>query len=316
MGKIGKISVIKKDVSNANIKTLDTGLRMHGYTRMPGTGVTLLPYREPSGQYRTGLDVKAKYLDRLSAEEKAIEIERIEKTLKFLQDELRVELHPRAPFWSFVGDEDVKVIPRKLQDGDNYFDLEDPMQLITYNWLRVHPRVASSLEAYNRGEYPSETQFYVADDEAENALLFKKKVAINTAVVRLTEMTPEKRKRVARLMGLPVTDNTPESAVYNHIDNILKQVEFKDGEYRGMSTVTLFLQFSEMRDDLLAIKDLVGQAITHSIYRVKDSGRVFEGEGEVASSKEELVSKLYNEDGQEDRLALEKKLSAKKTAIR
>lgn len=316
MGKIGKISVIKKDVSNANIKTLDTGLRMHGYTRMPGTGVLLLPYREPSGQYRTGLDVKAKYLDRLPAEEKSLEIERINELKQKLEEELGVDLGPRAPFWNINSDSEIKVVPKKLMDGDNYFDLEDPIQRLTYEWLKVHPRVASSLEAYNRGEYPSETQFYVADDEQENNLLFRKKVAINKAIARLETMTPEKRKRVARLMGLPVTDNTIESVVYNQIDNILKQVEFKDGEYRGMSTVTLFLEFSEMRDDLLTIKDLVAQAITHSIYRVKDSGRVFEGELEVASSKEDLVQKLYNEENQEERLALERKLSMKKTAIR
>ena len=316
MGKIGKISVIKKEVSNAGIKTLDTGLRQRGYSRMPGTGVTLLPYREPSGHYRTGLDIKAKYLDRLSKDERDIEIERITKLKAEMEEALGVDLGPRSSFWNFSSNDEVKVVPKKLVDGDNFFDLEEPMQVITYNWLRVHPRVATSLEAYNRGEYPSETQFYMADDDQESALLFKKKVAINKAIVRLEDMAPEKRKRVARLMGLPVAESTTESVVYNQIDNILKQVEFKDGEYRGMNTVNLFLEFSEMRDDLLTIKDLVAQAITHSIYRVKDSGRIFEGEAEIASSKAELVEKLYNEDGQEDRLALERKLNMKKTAIR
>jgi hypothetical protein len=314
MGKTGKISVIKKEVSNTGIKTLDTGLRQHGYTRMPGTGVTMLPYREASGKYRTGLDTEAKYLERLSAEEREVEIERITKLKAELQDALDVDLGPRSKFWNFGSNQEVKVSPKKLIDGDNFFDLEDPMAAITYNWLRVHPLIASSLQAWERGAYPAETQFYVADEEVENTLLFKKKAAINKAIVRLEDMTPEKRKKVARLLGLPVTDNTLDSVVYNHIDTLLKQTEFKDGEYKGQSTVEMFIRFSEMREDLINVKDLVNQAITHSIYRVKDSGRIFEGDFELASTRDELVAKLYNEDGQEDRLALEKKLSLKKTA--
>lgn len=314
MGKTGKISVIKKEVSNTGIKTLDTGLRQHGYSRMPGTGMTMLPYREASGKYRTGLDPEAKYLDRLSAEERELEVERIEKLRKELAEALDVDLGPRSKFWNFASNQEVKVVPKKLIDGDNFFDLTDPMAAITYNWLRVHPLIASSLQAWNRGEYPADTQFYVADEEVENTLLFQKKAAINKAIVRLEDMTPEKRKKVARLLGLPVTDNTLDSVVYNHIDTLLKQTEFKDGEYKGQSTVEMFIRFSEMREDLVNIKDLVSQAITHSIYRVKDSGRIYEGDYEIASSKEELVAKLYDEDSQEERLALEKKLSLKKTA--
>ena len=38
-------------------------------------------------------------------------------------------------------------------------------------------------------------------------------------------MTPEKKKKVARLLGLPVTDDTKEEVVYNKVDNMLKQSE-------------------------------------------------------------------------------------------
>lgn len=316
MGKTGKISVLQKPVSNTGIKTLDTGLRQHGYSRMPGTGMTILPYREASGKYRTGLDPEAAYLQRLPEEERTLEIDRITKLRKELELALDVDLNPRSKFWNFAGNNEVKVQPQKLIDGDNYFDLEDPMQRITYEWLRVHPRLASSYQAWERGDVPADTQFFVADEEIENAQLFKKKAAINKAIVRLEDMSPEKRKRIARLLGLPITDSSLDSVVYNHIDTLLKQVEFKDGEYKGLSTVEMFIRFSEMKEDLVNIKDLVNQAIAHSIYRVKDSGRVFEGELEVADSKESLVSRLYDEDGQEERLALEKKLSSKKTAIR
>jgi hypothetical protein len=42
-------------------------------------------------------------------------------------------------------------------------------------------------------------------------------------------MTPEKKKKVARMLGLAVTDNSTEELVYNAVDNVLKQTEFKSG---------------------------------------------------------------------------------------
>ena len=49
-------------------------------------------------------------------------------------------------------------------------------------------------------------------------------------------MTPDKKKRkVARMLGLPVTEETKEEVVYNQVDNLLKQTEFKDGKYAGLS---------------------------------------------------------------------------------
>ena len=62
------------------------------------------------------------------------------------------------------------------------------------------------------------------------------------------------------------------------------------------------------------IKDLIKQAIQHSIYRLKTSGKVYEGEYEVAMDEEELVKYLIDEDHQDDLLVLEKKLKSKKRA--
>jgi hypothetical protein len=316
MPKIGKISVIRKEVSNSPFRTLDTELRKNGMSRTPGTGITVLPYREASGKYRTGLDPDADYIKRLSPEEQKIEKDFIHQERQRLEEELAVDLSPRSDFWNFAKPGEVKVTPYKLIDADNFFDLSIPIQAITYYWLKVHPRVASSHAAWEKGHYPADTQFYVADEEVENRLLFAKKNAINKAIVRLEQMTPERRKKVARQLGLPVTDNTVESGVYNAIDSLLKEIEFKDGQYRGLSTVEMFMRFADMKDDLLNIKDLVDQALTHSIYREKDSGRIFEGKAEVAASREDLVEKIYKDETQEERLTLEKKLSLKKTAIK
>ena len=202
----------------------------------------------------------------------------------------------------------------KLMDGDNLFDLSIPYQELAFSWLRVHPTIASSYQAWERGEYPADTQFYVVDDEIENAVLFKKKDLINKAIVKFVSMGPEKRKKVARLLGLPVTDDTKEEVVYNLVDNILKQSEFKSGKFQGLSTVEVFTRFADMKENLLHVKDLVKQAIAHSIYRVKPTGKVYEGDYEVAADEEDLVKFLIDDENQDALLTLEGKLKGKKLA--
>jgi hypothetical protein len=206
------------------------------------------------------------------------------------------------------------VQPVKLIDGDNYFDMSVPLQELAFAWLRVHPTIASSYQAWERGEFPADTQFYVADDEIENAVIFKKKQLINKAIAKFDAMTPEKKRKVARLLGLPVTEETKEEAVYNQVDNVLKQTEFKNGKYQGLSTVEVFNRFADMKENLLHIKDLVKQAIGHSVYRVKPNGRIYEGEFEVATDEDELVRYLADDDNQDALITLEQRLKSKKLA--
>jgi hypothetical protein len=188
------------------------------------------------------------------------------------------------------------------------------MQELAFAWLRVHPTIASSYQAWERGEYPADTQFYVVDDEIENAVLYKKKQLINKAIVKFDSMSNEKKKKVARMLGLPVSDETKDEVVYNLVDNLLKQTEFKDGKYSGLSPVEVFGRFADMKENLLHIKDLVKQALAHSIYRMKGNGKIYMGELEVAIDEEELVKYLANEDHQDDLLILEQKLKGKKLA--
>lgn len=319
MSKSGKISAIPKEFRNSAIQTMDSELNKKGMTRIPGTGVFRFPYKELSGKYRTGLDPDASYIKRiLDNTERELEIERVTKLRKKLEAALSVDLGPRSPFWNYSlsksADDMSHVQPYKLQDGDNYFDIDTPFQELTFSWLRVHPTIASSMQAYNAGKFPADTQFYVHDSEIENAVKYKKKQIINKAVVQLDNMAPTKRTKIARLLGLPVVDGTKEEVVYNLIDDILKQTEFKEGKHRGLDPVKVFTSFAEMKDDVLHIKDLVKQAISHSIYRLQKSGRIYEGEFEVATSQEELVKYLADDANQEDLLILEDKLKSKKLA--
>jgi hypothetical protein len=320
MGKTGKISTIKKEYNSTQMQTLQSELSKQGLTRVPGTGVFKYPYKELDGQYRTGLDANATYIRRISdPTERQLEIDRVTDLRKRLEYALGdVDLGPRAKFWNYGlsqgVDDMLHVQAVKLMDGDNYFDLSNPMQELAFSWLRVHPTIASSYQAWERGEFSAETQFYVVDDEIENAVVYKKKQLINKAIVKFDNMTPDKKKKVARLLGLPVTEETKEEVVYNLVDNVLKQTEFKEGKYQGLNPVEIFNRFADMKEQLLTIKDLVKQAITHSIYRVKPNGKIYMGELEVAIDEESLVTFLINEDNQDELLTLEQKLKTKKLA--
>jgi hypothetical protein len=248
-----------------------------------------------------------------------MEIERVTALRKKLEEALGdISLAPRSAFWNYglatSPDDPTHVQPVKLIDGDNLFDLSSPLQEITFAWLRVHPTIASSYQAWERGEYPADTQFCVADEEIENAVLFKKKQLINKAIVKFDSMTPEKKRKVARLLGLPVTDDSKEEIVYNLVDNVLKQTEFKSGKFQGLHPVEVFSRFADMKENLLHIKDLVKQAIAHSVYRLKPNGKVYEGEFEVAADEEELVKFLADDDNQDELITLEQKLKTKKLA--
>ena len=320
MGKIGKISTLKKDYNNSQLQTMQGGLALKGMTRIPGTGVFKYPYKELDGQYRTGLDVNAAYIRRIADKvERELEIERVSELRARLEAQLGdIDLGPRSNFWNYglstSTDDTLHVQAVKLMDGDNFFDFSNPSQELAFAWLRVHPTIASSYQAWERGEYPADIQFYVADDEIENAVLFKKKQLINKAIIKFDQMTPEKKRKVARLLGLPVSEDSKEESVYNQVDNLLKQTEFKNGKYAGLNPIEVFSRYADMKENLLHIKDLVKQAITHSVYRLKPNGKVYEGEFEIAADEDDLVKFLADEDNQDQLLTLEGKLKSKKLA--
>lgn len=320
MSKIGKISAIKRDYSSANSDSPEKSLAQRGMTRFPGTSEFKYPYKEIDGRYRTGLDEKAMYIKRIQDPvEQKVEIDRVIKLRKKLEDAIgNIDLSPKSDFWNYakstsVNDE-LHVQPVKLMDGDNLFDFSNPFQELNFAWLRVHPTIASSYQAWERGECLADTKFYVADEDIEVAVTFKKKQLINKAIAKFDSMTPEKRRRVARLLGLPVAESSKDDFVYNQVDNLLKQQEFKSGKFQGLSTVEVFNRFADMKENLLHIRDLIKQATIHGIYKIKPNGKIYEGENEIAKEEDELIKYLADEDHQDDLLTLEGKLKIKKIA--
>jgi len=298
---------------------MQSELAKKGHTRVPGTGVFKYPYKELDGRYRTGLDPEAAYIKRIADKAaREAEQERVSKLRTKLQDILSLDLSSTSKFWNHALSTSTAdmthVQPVKLVDGDNVYDLLSPWKELTFAWLRVHPTIASSYQAWRAGEFPADTQWYVADEEVETNTAFTKKKAINQAIGKFDSMTPDKRRKIARVMGLPVTEDTKEEMVYNQIDSLLKETEFKSGKFQGLSPVEVFTRFATISENILHVKDLVKQAITHSIYRIKPTGKVYEGEFEIASDEDALVTMLVDDDNQEHRIILEQKLKGKKLA--
>lgn len=318
--RVGKISLVKKEYRNDKFLYMEKSLATHGYYKVPGTYVYKLPYREATGKYRTGLDPDALYIKSISnPTERKIEQERCAEALERLQNTTGLDLGPTSKYWNFSNFDPSRpnetVQPARLIAGDNYFDLSDPFQEIQFSWLRVHPTIAISLEAYKRGDYPLDVQYYVCDDEYENVVVYNRKKQINDAITILNNMSYEKQLKVARLMGLPVSDGVKNEVLYNIIDNAIKNSEAVRKRHTETSAVSIFMMYAKMKEDVLTIRDLIVQCIENKILSVKEQGKIYKGSVLMAKNEDELVEKLSLDEGQEYYISLQEELKAKKMTL-
>lgn len=304
MAKIGTISVIPKDFDSA-FPTMEKSLRANGMSMFPGTYKMLFPHKELSGKRRTGLDPNAQYIQNIKdVAAKEVEQERVAKLRDELQLLLDLDLSPTSKYWD-------KMEPAKLGDEDNIFNLDNPNHAVMFAWLRVHPTIASSLEAYTRGEYHPDTHFYVKDKDLEETIVYNKKKQLNEAIRKIDSYSLEKRQKIARLVGIPVSSETKEEFVYNALDTFLRNETIKSGPYKDQSSLAIFTRFSQLDDQALYIKDLVDSAVTHQIYREGKTGRIMEGDVTKWTSKDAMFKYFMSDENQRDLIELEDRIKAK-----
>lgn len=311
MANVGKISIIKKEYEAGGM-TFMNSLRQNGYQRPPGTKKTIFPYKENNGDYRTGLNELAAHVlsipDKTLREDEQRRIKALRESLEFA---LQISLGPKSKYYNFASDSPIKVDPFKLGEDDALFDLNDPISAVTFAWVSVHPAVAPSLEAYNRGDVLADTQYFVNDDQAENKAVYDKKRILNDAIVKLNSLSSDRKKKIARLMELPYSDNTSDEVVYNALDSLIRTREMPSGPNKGRLPVDIFNSFVAMSSDTLDVQDLVDQAIKTNIYRYV-KGKLKEGEHVAWQSKEELLDHMMDVKNQADRLELEKRIQINK----
>jgi hypothetical protein len=307
MGNTGIISVIPKDFSGA-FPTMEKSLRDKGMSMFPGTFKMFFPYKEYSGVRRTGLDPEASYINNMKDPvAQSMEREKVAKTKARLEKATGLDLSPDSKYWEGV-------FPVKLSDSDNVFDLQNPIQEIAYSWLRVHPLIASSIAAYERGEFLPETHFYVKDETLEAGIKYKKNKLKTDAFIKVDSWSLPKRRKVARLLGLPIDEETPEEVTYNALTNFLNEPSVIAGPYKGMDSLTAFGYFSDIDDNQIYVRDLVGQALSRNIYREGKGGRIMEGERVVFQTRADMEKFYFDEDNQGDLIELEKKVKFKELA--
>lgn len=312
MGKTVKISPIQKTYS-PSFKTMESSLAARGFARTPGTVVRLTPQREADGRYRTGLDKDAIYLKAYSSEEREIEFGIIDKLITKLKGHFgdTVNFGPRSDVWQPHSESDVRVSVIPIGNDPLLLNPDSsPQNLLDFCWLRVDKRIAKSSESYQRGECPN-CQYFIENEEVEARVIFTKKKLVNDTIVKFSQMSPTKQKQFARLLGLPITDNSTEETVYNMMDTFLRSPE-GSGANKARNPINLFNEIFRLSDDTIGVKDMIEQALRFNVYREGAGGKIMEGGNTIAGSREELTKFLMNDDNQKDWLALEAKVKNKK----
>lgn len=313
MGKVGKISPIKREYAQSAKNTIAGSLAHNGLTRIPGTTYKFVIHKEPNGAYKTGLNPDADYILKMSPEEAEQERERIGEWLKFLNERVpHLDLSPRGEYYTkmmdYFGKRDAwekAVQPYDMKDDTNIFNLEDPFQLITYAWLRVDHRVAPSYQSWRLGKCSPKCSFFVDDEEFQSKVEYKHKTAINKAISLMSAMTAYDQRKVARLLGLPATPNTTDEQVYNLLDEYIKSSTPKNGI--KLANINNFMKVAEYKQENLNIRFFIKQALDFNIYRKKGE-RIYEGENEIGATEEEVVLFMSNPKNSEELSLLQDKI--------
>lgn len=322
---IGKISPIKKkhDTAGGAIKSIGASLADYGMNMFPGTSKTIVPYKEKNGEYRTGLNPDALYIKRMSPDEAKQERERVQALLDELTDATNLDLSPRSPYYKDMferdGQEHAEVV--KLYDQDNVFNLTIPQKAITFAWLRVHPEIAPSYVAWEKGLSSSrcpdiaQCQFFVNDTDYEAKVEFEQNTLMDKASNIWFNMSPDRRYKIAKLLNIPVGPNSGFEVVYNEGKRYINQTA---ESVQTASNVTNFIKVAEMADENIDIRFRISEAFDFNVYRKGKGGIVYEvyTNDRVADSEQELIEMFSSPKNQEQYLALIKKIeTAKSVAV-
>lgn len=329
MATIAKILPLPNTVISGEM-SIQNSLAEKGFNLYPGSTKGIIPLRDSNGRFRTGLDPEALYIKQMiDPEAQKIEIEKVTERRNRLELATGLDLDPipkkgkdqggelfsdqnyySGIYGTRYGTQDVaqKV---KLIDGPNIFNFSDPRKEIEYWWVIQDPRIVPSLLEWKKGHCKPGVQFYITNEDAEAAVAYNRNKAVQKASRSLEDMSLNRRKKVARLLALPIGDGDKEEIVFNHLFKFIQLDEIKSGPHQGQDAVTLFNKYADLNDKVLEVQDLVETAIRLRVYNINSAGLVLEGELLVADSKDVLIRNLCNDKKQVERITLESKVNDK-----
>lgn len=312
---IGKISAIRRQFA-ADMTTLGSVLSEKGFTRSPGTKMGIAPYKEATGEYRTGLDPDAKYIRFLAEEDKVTELAKINGWREIIKKSLGdnfFDNEGRSDFYKDMYHPDkagTDMVCQKafLGEGDNIFNLDDVFQLLQFAYLRVHPIfVARSYSDYQAGKCQDSVRYYVNDEDIETKLKYQDDMLIDKAIQAMRELTTSEKVKIARLMGLTISYEATEEIAYLELRKFLNADNHKSGD--KLHNVKLFNRINSLSPETRQIRYLIDLAFSYNIYRSK-TGRVYDGGNEIAESREALADELAKPKNQKMLDSLEERIKA------
>lgn len=300
-------------------RSINNALAEQGWTKYPGAKVRQVPKVTPSGKYLTGLDENADYIKRMAMTDPQAaltEATRVKERRIRLETMTGLDLGPKSDYYSGVYGEyynTARVAQEViLKDGTNTFNFADPLKEIEFWWVsQMDHLIAPSMAFWEAGGCKSSVQFYVSNPDAEADVVFKKNMTIASASENLKKMDAARQKKIARLIGLPITENDEPKIVFNYLYSMIAKGTVEVGEYKGQNSVELFNRIAALDDKVLHVKGLVKEAITLRVYSTRN-GVVYEGERAIAQTIGELENQLVLDSKQLELLALETRVMDKK----
>lgn len=267
--------------------SLEGSLYRNGLQSIPSAMKKFYPRVDARNQIRTGLDEKALKIQAIqNKKDRAAEEDRIKQLRLMYEAQLGEDLTPASPFWDTIkgnSDDPSQTGGYSLEDRDNIFDLNVPIQAVNYYWIMETGQIAKNVDDIESGKVDSSVIFYVHDDATESSAKFERKKKINNSRAILEKMSEVTRKKVAKIIGLPISETASAQKIYNLLDEYLDTPRHQ----LNQDPVEVFIRVAEMGNELLNIKALVIDLLRHNIVRQKGT-LIREGETTWAKNVEEF----------------------------
>lgn len=122
----------------------------------------------------------------------------------------------------------------KLQHGANFFNTDNPMDLVKLWILKGSDLVANSMEEYEKNKFPK-AKFVINDNNAEEELKASKQSLRRKAIVEMTKLTTDKKVNILKILtgfdsskqSVDIIDLKLEEAINKNVETFLKVLERK-----------------------------------------------------------------------------------------
>lgn len=246
----------------------EQSLASKNLTRVPGTSVWVLPALDTTNRIRTGLDEDSAKVRTIADEEVRTQEYNRRKQLRLqLQERTGYDLNaatmngvPSSPYFAEIFEEGGIA----LKDGDNVFNMNNAIDQINFTWLCETGIIAKSWEDYKNGKYPpGQVQFFVFEEDAEEKVKYARIQKQDNALAKLGELTADKRRKIAKLLGLGVADDAISEMVYNKIREYITLPSASTAK----DTIDHFNKYALLTDEVIDVEYLVKSLLDKNIIR-------------------------------------------------